>query len=325
VVPYASGPLAIDGRFDDAAWDGVPWTEPFVDIMGATGRTPTHLTAVRLLWDSTYFYVGARLVEPDLWATLTRRDAVIYRDNDFEVFIDPDGDSHAYAELEINALGTVWDLFLVRPYRDGGPALTGWDIHGLKSAVRLDGTLDDPSDRDEGWTVELALPWPALGEATDQAAPPNPGDQWRVNFSRVEWTLDVVDRSYRKRMDPATGKPLAEDNWVWSPQGIVNMHYPEMWGFVQFSSRPPRLVERFRPRTRDAARWALRRLYYNERAWYHDHGSYTADWGAVGFPGESIPGYAWPPVIRTTGNLLEALLAGPGGDTLRLTQDGRIR
>ena len=25
------------------------------------------------------------------------------------------------------------------------------------------------------------------------------------------------------------------DNWVWSPQGEINMHIPEMWGQVQFS------------------------------------------------------------------------------------------
>ena len=59
---------------------------------------------------------------------MTERDSVIFRDNDFEVFIDPDGDTHAYYELEINALGTVWDLLLLKPYRDGGPAINGWDI-----------------------------------------------------------------------------------------------------------------------------------------------------------------------------------------------------
>ena len=65
------------------------------------------------------------------------RDAVIYHDNDFEVFIDPDGDNHLYYELEINALGTEWDLLLVKPYRDGGPAVNAWDIQGLRTAVHV--------------------------------------------------------------------------------------------------------------------------------------------------------------------------------------------
>ena len=36
-----------------------------------------------------------------------------------QIFLDPDGDNHNYYEIEINALGTVWDLFLARPYRWG--------------------------------------------------------------------------------------------------------------------------------------------------------------------------------------------------------------
>jgi hypothetical protein len=28
---------------------------------------------------------------------------------------------------------------------------------------------------------------------------------------------------------------LAEDNWVWSPQGLINMHVPERWGWVEFA------------------------------------------------------------------------------------------
>ena len=70
-----------------------------------------------MLWDDTYFYIGAELVEPHLWATLTQHDSVIFHDNDFEVFIDPNGDNHEYYEFEINALGTGWDLLLPRPYQ----------------------------------------------------------------------------------------------------------------------------------------------------------------------------------------------------------------
>lgn len=47
----------------------------------------------------------------------------------------------------MNALNTGWDLRLPKPYKDGGPALNEWEIHGLKTAVHIDGTLNDPSDR----------------------------------------------------------------------------------------------------------------------------------------------------------------------------------
>jgi hypothetical protein len=158
---------------------------------------------------------------------------VIFHDNDFEVFIDPNGDRNEYYEFEINALNTGWDLFLPKPYRDGGKAQNSWDIVGLKTAVHINGTLNDPSDQDKGWSVELALPWKALAEYAHKAAPPNDGDEWRVNFSRVEWQHEIVAGKYRKVAN------TKEDNWVWSPQGVVDMHRPEMWGKVRFAKTTP--------------------------------------------------------------------------------------
>jgi hypothetical protein len=67
-----------------------------------------------MLWDYKYFYIAAQLQEPHIWATIKERDAIIYQDNDFEIFIDPDGDSHNYYEVEINAFGAFWDLLLLK-------------------------------------------------------------------------------------------------------------------------------------------------------------------------------------------------------------------
>ena len=183
-----------------------------------------------MLWDDTYLYVGALLEEPHVWGTLTQHDSVIFQDNDFEIFIDPDGDNHEYYEIEINALNTEWDLFLKKPYRDGGPAINEWEIPGLKTAVHVSGTLNDPSDSDTSWSVEFAIPWKSLAEHAHRPAPPKDGDQWRINFSRVEWRHEIAGGKYRKI--PKT----PEDNWVWSPQGVVDMHRPERWGYLQFST-----------------------------------------------------------------------------------------
>jgi hypothetical protein len=221
-----------------------------------------------MLWDDTYFYIAADLVEPHLWATLTQHDSVIFRDNDFEFFIDPNGDSHEYYELEINALGTTWDLLLPRPYKDGGKAVNDWEIRGLKSAVHLDGTLNDPRDVDRGWTIGLAVPWEALGELARRRSPPADGDQWRVNFSRVEWTLENAGGTYRK----AAG--LNEHNWVWSPQHVIDMHRPELWGYVQFSSAATGAVA-FEPDPSWPARRWLHQLYYAERAYRGAHGHWA--------------------------------------------------
>ena len=61
--------------------------------------------------------------------------------------------------------------------------------------------------------------------------PPADGDQWRINFSRVEWQHEVIDGVYRRVPD------TPEDNWVWSPTGVIDMHRPERWGVLQFSDR----------------------------------------------------------------------------------------
>ena len=262
VASRASLPIRVDGRLDDPAWASAPWTETFVDIEGSRRPEPRFKTRAKMLWDDEWFYVAAEMEEPDLWGTLTERDSVIFRDNDFELFIDPDGDTHGYYELEVNALGTPWDLLLIKPYRDGGPAINGWDITGLQARVDLKGTLNKPADRDQGWAIELALPWRILKEAAPGHNPPKPGDRWRMNFSRVEWQMDVIEGKYSKRLQAGSKNPLPEDNWVWSPQGAINMHMPERWGYVQFSDRPAgKDLVPFVEDPNEGVKWALRRLY----------------------------------------------------------------
>jgi hypothetical protein len=227
VCHRASSPLRIDGRIDDPAWRKAAWTTWFVDIEGNAKPRPRYRTRAKMLWDDEFFYVAAELEEPHVWATLTAHDSVIFRDNDFEVFLNPTGDGLNYFEFEINALNTGWDLFLAKPYKRGGKADNRWEIPGLQTAVQVHGTLNDPSNRDKGWTLEMAFPWAAFTPRA-KIARPSAGDAWRVNFSRVEWRTEVVDGGYRK----VPGSK--EDNWVWSTQGVVDMHVPEHWGHVKF-------------------------------------------------------------------------------------------
>jgi hypothetical protein len=277
VAYRAVSPIRIDGRLDDAAWQRASWTEDFVDIEGDLKPKPPLRTRVRMLWDDMYFYIGAELTEPHVWATQAVHDSVIFHENDFEFFIDPNGDNHEYYEFEINALGTYWDLLLPRPYKDGGKPVNNWEIRGLKSAVHVDGTIDDPRDLDRGWTVELAVPWSALGELARTDAPPHDGDQWRVNFSRVEWPLDTRAGIYH----PVAGQP--EHNWVWTPQHVVDMHRPESWGYVQFSTSAATDVRVAPDRAWPARVW-LQRVYYAQRDFEQAHGRFAKTLGELEIP-----------------------------------------
>lgn len=327
-APRASGPIRADGILDEEAWAAAPWTEPFVDIEGGAKPAPALLTRAKILWDDEVLWIGAEMQEPHVWGSLLARDAVIYMDDDFEVFLDPDGDTHQYYELEINALGTVWDLFLVRPYRDGGPALHAWDIPGLRTAVHVDGTLNDPSDVDRGWSVEIGIPWSPLAEATDVPVPPRPGDRWRVNFSRVDWPVDVVDGGTRKRRDPATGTELDESNWVWSPQGLVAMHYPEMWGFLRFvgNGQEGSAEVGAGPTAAERAAWELRRVYYAEREHRARTGRFSDDAAELGLPPPGDASLPWPPRIVASADQFEARLVREDGTLVaRIDHEGRVR
>lgn len=322
----AAAPVVIDGNLDEDVWTRAPFTDNFVDIEGSLRPKPRFRTMVKMLWDDDFLYFGAYIEEPQIWATLTKRDSIIFQDNDFEVFIDPDGDTHGYYELEMNALNTVWDLFLVKPYRDGGPAIHAWDISGLRTAVGTSGTLNDPRDTDKAWMVEIAMPWEILKEAASPKSAPRPGDQWRINFSRVEYRVGVKDGAYVKSVDEA-GRALSEDNWVWSPMGLINIHYPEMWGYVQFSGKTAgQGRESFARNPSEAAKWALRKIYYAEWAAKADRGGFSADLASLGVNAKDlrIKGFVFPPSIQVAGGMFEAAIQGESGETWRIRDDGRI-
>jgi hypothetical protein len=310
----AAKPVTVDGSLADAAWEAAPWTDAFVDIEGDRRPKPRHRTRVKMLWDDEALYIAAELEEPHVWATLKDHDSVIFHDNDFEVFLDPDGDNQLYGELELNALNTTWDLLLTKPYKDGGKAVNAWEITGLKTAVRIDGTLNDPRDTDTGWTLEVRWPWAGLKELTSVASPPRDGDCWRINFSRVEWDTEVAEGKYRK----VKGKP--EYNWVWSPQGVIDMHRPERWGYLQFSTARPGAAA-FEPDPDWAARDLLHRAYYAQRAYHAANKKYATTAKELGLKdAEKL-------AVETTRSAFEMSLplGGEKPRRLTITQDSRVR
>lgn len=233
IVNKINDQINIDGRDDELAWNNAIYTDDFIDIEGS--KTPSQKTNVKMLWDEKFLYVFAKLYENHIWGDITKRDEVIYYNNDFEVFINPNDDVFSYGEIEINALGTEWDLFLNRPYRLKGKADSSWDINGLKSAVYINGTLNDPNDLDDYWTVEIAIPLKEIEKLNTSGKDEKviSGDIWRINFSRVNWDFEINNGVYSRKKE--NGKYLPEYNWVWSPQGIINMHVPENWGYLVFS------------------------------------------------------------------------------------------
>ena len=223
----ANGPVVVDGDISKEVWQGVPWSEAFVDIEGAVKPPPHHLTRVKMLHDDQYLYIAAEMEDPRVWGTYTQKNTTMYHENDFELFIDPDGAGHDYYELELNCLNCVWELRMHRPYSVGGEHRNPCNLAGLRSAVAVRGgppnnaavaaaAAGGGGGVTEGWDVELAVPIAELlaqyglrrpctrggggcdggdggrGGGGGGGGGVRAGDAWRVNFSRVHWETEVV-------------------------------------------------------------------------------------------------------------------------------------
>ncbi|MGF7231882.1 carbohydrate-binding family 9-like protein [Arachidicoccus sp.] len=269
IVHFAEGPILIDGSLNDKAWENAPWTDLFEDITGY--KSVAFPTRVKMLWNNDYLFIGAKLEEENVWASIRKKDSIIYLNNDFEVFLSNSNSTRNYTEIEINALNSLLDIFIPKPYRNGGKALISWDIKKLQSAVSIQGTLNNPKDKDSSWTVEVAIPFKSLSLWAVQFEPAN-NSLWRINFSRVEWDFDLKNGLYEKRKD-AAGKLLPEHNFVWSPQGIVDMHFPERWGYLSFTTDKNK-TNFIIPYT-ELQKLKLWHIYYLEKKYYSLHKEYA--------------------------------------------------
>ena len=220
-IPYAKK-LKIDGDLSDAAWQNIAWSSPFVDIRGEDFPKPEWQTQIKMAWTKKHLLVAAKIQDRHLWTTLTQDETELYHQDVFELFIDPHADGLDYYELEINAHGTTWDLALNKPYDAGGVANSDWNIDGLKKGISRQGTLNNPNDIDEGWTLELAIPWTAFFTKKKCTKRQLRKYVFAINFLRVDWDLDKQNGVYQKQLDGA-------HFWVWQPQGKINMHLPKKW------------------------------------------------------------------------------------------------
>ncbi|AXB59096.1 carbohydrate-binding family 9-like protein [Flavobacterium fluviale] len=314
-----SSEITIDGDGADKAWEKTSWTTPFVDIEGV--ETPKYKTQVKMLWDDNYYYILAKMEEPHVWANLRQRDTIIFYNNDFEVFIDPDNDTHNYYELEINALNTAWDLFINKPYREKNTVLNDWNIDGLKSAVKVDGTLNNASDIDKGWTLEIAIPWSVYKTSYHENIVPK-DKFWKVNFSRVNWQHSVVDGKYERKKD-TEGKFLPEYNWVWSPMGVINMHEPEKWAYVYFSSRESE--DKFVIPQQEKVKWELYTLYRAQKRYFEKNKTWAKSLQNISKKNIVVDGKTLKPVLENHSSGFNILVKSPfSNKTLIIKEDGKI-
>jgi len=122
-----------------------------------------------------------------------------------------------YFELQWNPLGGVFDAIIDNELDERGVSknFTGdWSFtaKGMKSAVKVKGTVANSSDKDEFWQVEVMIPFADLGQPT-----PKPKDVWRANFYRFN-----------------RGKDRPAELLSWSPTMFPGFHEPIRFGYLEF-------------------------------------------------------------------------------------------
>ena len=218
-----SGEITIDGKLDEDAWQSAPDTGNFLLYHGKE-ESPVH-TSARMLWDDEYLYICFVCEDADLYATMKERDELLWSQDVVEVFImEQSLDQGHFVEYEVSPIGTVFDMYLIVPLE----GFLEWNSPGFKWATALDGTPNDPSDKDRGSQVEMAIPFEDAYLKKAAAAPPKDGSSIRIALYRVDYECP------EKMGDPGAGGTYI----TWSPTIKSFFQTPSRFGVVTFLDRP---------------------------------------------------------------------------------------
>lgn len=197
-VKRATSPIVIDGQINEKAWEAA---SPPAELKGLWEQQtgPKQKTLARLLWDDQYLYVSYDVEDIDITAQFLERDDPTYRDDAVEIFLNPRPEQTGlYFGLEMNARAVLYDYVMY----DSRYLLKRFNMEGVKVAVFLRGTLNVRGDKDEGWSLEVAIPWNNF-EGMGQR--PTPGTVWKANLNR--WDGVEPNRRMSIWSDPVQPRP----------------------------------------------------------------------------------------------------------------------
>ncbi|MFO0964395.1 MAG: sugar-binding protein [Gemmataceae bacterium] len=185
---FADAPVKITGKGTDPAWKKAQIIDNFyLPWLGAKARAAKTKTVARLLWDREYIYFFAEMEDSDLYADVKEHDGMTWDNDVFELFFKP-SDKHAgYYEFQVNAAGTILDMFLPRRGAGGYQRFAKDGKFHVEAKVHLDGTLNNWTDKDKGWSVEGRIPWTDFMRSGGR---PEPGESWKFALCRYDYSVD---------------------------------------------------------------------------------------------------------------------------------------
>src|SRR6266487_1708628 len=214
LVPKLQGPVTVDGDLSEPVWTKAAVLSPFFQNDGSGPEREN--TVVRIWYDDTALYLGWTCTDSDIQATFTNRDSNFWDEEVVEFFVTPK-ELNRYFELQWNPLGGVYDSIVDNEMDERGISHNykgdvSFTAKGMKSAVKVKGTVGNSSDKDEFWQVEVMIPFTVLGQLTLK-----PKEVWRGNFYRFNRQKD---------------RPV--ELLSWSPTMVPDFHQPSRFGYLEF-------------------------------------------------------------------------------------------
>jgi len=189
---------AIDGRGDDACWQGAMLATDF-SVLGSGGKERAfRQTTVRAAFDQQALYIHAICLEPDpasVTAKIAERDGSVWLEDALELFVSPDPAAALAYHFIVNARGVLYDELG-----------TDGDYNADVTVAAVDG--------DQAWQVEFAIPWGAFSTSA-----PTAGQEWGFNVGREH-------------------RPQEPQEWsTWAPlqEGKRIFGIPELFGHLRFA------------------------------------------------------------------------------------------
>jgi hypothetical protein len=205
-------PIRVDGVLDEPAWRRATPTRDF-RLSGGKGAANAE-TRLKACWDTKHLYLAFQCLDRDVFSPYKRRDEPLYEGEVVEAFLSPGPALRRYFEFEVSPANVIFDARVDNPGPPGPMTVDrAWNSPGLRTAVRVRGTLNRRGDRDRSWTVEMALPFADL--ALDR--PVRAGDVWRANFYRID-----------------RGRPDEFSAWSATLADPPNFHVPSRFGKLAF-------------------------------------------------------------------------------------------
>lgn len=169
--------IVVDGKMEEDIWQKTE--SRTLDYFYRVEKSDDEQqTTFRMLWDETHLYLFYEMKDKFLTARETKRDGEPYLDDCAEIFFItvPDSlDTHFGYELNLNKASN--DFIYFNDYHDGKDVVYKSFNPEFEVEVTYEGTINDNSDIDVGWTMELAIPISNFGEL-GQLAPIASGTRW---------------------------------------------------------------------------------------------------------------------------------------------------